>query len=119
MYSLISLFMNICRYLDDTLPVNIAHFLTFVKQIYLNERMLNKVNITSDSCHFLVICALPFAAGHLCYKYRQSTGKLVGPTINKLFIPCFFPIFSLIFDSNKLMVYLLWFPGNTINLFKY
>jgi hypothetical protein len=75
MYSLISLFMNICRYLDDTLAVNIAHFLTFVKQIYLNERMLNKVNITSDSCHFLVICTLPFAAGHLCYKYRQSTGR--------------------------------------------
>ena len=116
MYSLISLFMNICRYLDDTLAVNIAHFLTFVKQIYLNERMLN---ITSDSCHFSIICTLLFAAGHLCYKYRQSTGKLVGPTINKLFIPCFIPIFCLIFDSNKLMVYLLWFPGNTINLFKY
>jgi hypothetical protein len=79
--------------LDDTLAVNIAHFLKFVKQIYLNERMLNKVNITSDSCHFLVICTLPFAEGHLCYKYRQSTGKLVGPTINKLFIPCFFSYF--------------------------
>ena len=52
-HSLISLFNNNCKYLDDISTVNISNFLTFVKQIYPKELTLNGINITSDSCQFL------------------------------------------------------------------
>ena len=51
-HSLISLFNNNCKYLDDISTVNISNFLTFVKQIYPKELTLNEINI-SDSCQFL------------------------------------------------------------------
>ena len=45
-YSIITL------HLDDILTVNNPNLLTFVEQIYPNERTLNKINITTDSCQF-------------------------------------------------------------------
>ena len=52
-HSLINLFNNNCKYLDDISTVNISNFLTFVKQIYPKELTLNESNITNDSCQFL------------------------------------------------------------------
>jgi len=61
-HSLIILFNNNCRYLDDISTVNNSNFLTFVKQIYLTEITLNEINITSDSCQFLDL-KIPFFQG--------------------------------------------------------
>ena len=52
-HSLISLFNNNCRYLDDILTVNNHNVLTFVKQTYPKELSLNRANNTSESCEYL------------------------------------------------------------------
>ena len=51
-HSLISLFNNNCRFLDDILIVNNPNFLTFGKQIYSKKFTVNNANIICESCQF-------------------------------------------------------------------
>ena len=58
--SLIGLFNNNCRYLNDILTVNNPNFLMLVKHFYPQELTLNKANITRDFSQFFLFRHIPF-----------------------------------------------------------
>ena len=45
---------NNCTYLDNILTVSHPNWLAFVKQMYTNDRMMNKANITTTLVHFWI-----------------------------------------------------------------